>query len=110
VPEGLKSAMILGDNNSIAKNIDNVLIVDDGVYADNTGIYVDGILINKDGITNTGIVIIDGGEDVIFPFDKLNLIDIVDGGLASVRNYGGDSKSRPIIDGGIDSVSDVEPQ
>jgi hypothetical protein len=110
VPEGLKSAMILGDNNSIAKNIDNVLIVDDGVYADNTGIYVDGILINKDGITNTGIVIIDGGEDVIFPFDKLNLIDIVDGGLASVRNYGGDSKSRPIIDGGLDSVSDVEPQ
>ena len=30
---------------------------------------------------------------------KTNLIDIIDGGLDSVRNYGGDSKLRPIIRG-----------
>ena len=32
--------------------------------------------------------------------NKTNLIDIIDGTEDSVRNYGGDSKSRPIIDGG----------
>ena len=30
---------------------------------------------------------------------KTNLIDILDGGFNSVRNQGGDSKLRPIIDG-----------
>jgi hypothetical protein len=32
-------------------------------------------------------------------YGKTNLIDIVDGGLNSVRDFGGDSKARPIIDG-----------
>jgi hypothetical protein len=30
---------------------------------------------------------------------KTNLIDILDGSFNSVRNYGGDSKLRPIISG-----------
>jgi hypothetical protein len=30
---------------------------------------------------------------------KTNLIDIIDGTFNSVRNYGGDSKLRPIISG-----------
>jgi hypothetical protein len=33
----------------------------------------------------------------VINLDKTNFIDIIDGGENSVRNLGGDSKTRPII-------------
>lgn len=93
--------LIIGNNNSAAKGATGSIIIGDNINADEPGaVYLGEIKISQDGnITNTGISIIDGGEDVVFPFDKTNLIDIIDGGIDSVRNPGGSSKSRPIIDG-----------
>jgi hypothetical protein len=60
---------------------------------------VGDILITSDGIQYNNIYIIDAGEDTVMNDAKTNFIDILDGGEDSVRNFGGDSKLRPIIDG-----------
>ena len=39
------------------------------------------------------------GLNTVMNDAKTNLIDIIDGGFNSVRNFGGESKLRPIIDG-----------
>jgi hypothetical protein len=53
------------------------------------------------------LIVTDGGEDVVFPIDKTNLIDVIDGGQDVVRGYGGVSKQRIVIDGGLDSVDEI---
>lgn len=97
-----QGGMILGNNSTIQKNVKDTIVIGDGITAIESGaIYIGDIKIGQDGnITTSGIVIIDGGEDAVFPFDKTNLIDVIDGGFDSLRNPGGDSKARPIIDGG----------
>lgn len=109
IPPQTKNGLILGDKNSVSKTVENFVAIGDGQKIDESGIYIDGLKITGDGITKTGNVIIDGGEDVVLPVLKTNQIDVVDGGLDAVRNFGGDSKSRPIIDGGYDSVNEIEP-
>ena len=48
--------------------------------------------------------LIDGGLNETMNVSKTNFIDIVDGGVNSVRNFDGDSKLRPIIDDGGDGT------
>lgn len=105
VPADSKGGFIIGNNSTIQKNVEGAVVIGDGITATESGtIYIGEIKIGQDGnIYFTGNVIIDGGQDVVFPFDKTNLIDIVDGGIDSVRNFGGDSKARPIISGNNDS-------
>ncbi len=67
-------------------------------------IYTETFKINKDGVVSNEIVIIDGGlNQRSYPFDKIDLIDIVDGSLNQVRQWEGDSKARPIIDGNTEN-------
>lgn len=101
IPPNSSHGMVIGTNSSIAPNIKNSIVIGDGIYGNESGaLYLGGIKITQDGnITNNGINIIDGGLDEVFSFDKTNFIDVIDGGLDAVRNYGGDSKARPIIDG-----------
>lgn len=55
VPEGVESAVIVGDKNSIAKNTDKVLVVGDAVYADKSeAIYVGETVITTEGVTVGG--------------------------------------------------------
>ena len=57
--------------------------------------------IAADGTVTVLSYIIDGGACEVMNVAKTNLIDVIDGGFNSVRNYGGDSKARPILDGGL---------
>lgn len=95
--------LIIGSANSLISGATNTIVVGDGITAtDPNTIYVGDVKITPDGyIIPTKFYIIDGGENEIFPADKINLIDVVDGTVDAVRNYGGDSKERPIIDGNI---------
>jgi hypothetical protein len=95
------SGMIVGDNNSIDEDIKNVFILGDNKNANQSdSIYFGDVIINPDGtIIGNGLKIIDNGEDVVFPFFKTNPIDIIDGTIDSVRNFGGFSKTRLYING-----------
>jgi hypothetical protein len=105
VAPGSANGVIYGSNSTIAPNLQGTIVFGDNISATQSGtIYLGGIKIDQTGnITRTGINIIDGGEDEVFEPTKTNMIDIVDGTIDSVRNPGGDSKSRVIIDN-----SDIE--
>ena len=57
------------------------------------------LLITSDGLQWNTVYIIDAGLNTVMNDAKTNFIDIIDGGFNSVRNFGGESKLRPIIDG-----------
>ena len=114
---GIMSGMIIGDNNSIpsqspfptssgttgsTNTYDKIIVVGDNITPnENTSIYVGNWKLSSiDGLVFNTFYLTDGGEDEVMKINKTNLIDIIDGTEDSVRNYGGDSKSRPIIDGG----------
>ena len=101
IPEKTNTNLVMGTNSSISPAVKNTVVIGDGIYGNESGaLYLGGIKITQDGnITNNGINIIDGGLNEVFNFDKTNFIDVIDGGIDAVRNYGGDSKARPIIDG-----------
>jgi len=102
-------ALILGNDNSILTNTKNTLIIGDGISAsESNALYIGNIYIDENGVINQTItsIIIDGGDDTVLPINKTNDIDLIDGGLDSVRLFGGDSYSRPIILNG-DTTEDV---
>jgi len=108
IGKGASNSIIIGNNNSILPNGSNNIIIGDGLTATEPNtIYLDGIKINNDGIVSNYVYIIDGGENTVMDISKTNLIDILDAGINSVRNYGGDSKLRPIIDGSIPLFGNV---
>lgn len=98
-----KMGFIIGDNNTINPNVTGAIVIGNGITANESGaIFFGGMKITQGGnIVSSGLVIIDGGEDEVFNFNKTNLIDVVDGTVDDVRNPGGDSKARPVIDGGL---------
>lgn len=108
VGNGVRNGGIFGDNSSIP-NGKNILVIGDGLTTteDNT-IYLDRIKINNDGIVPNYVYIIDAGNNDVMNVSKTNLIDLLDGGVNSVRNYGGDSKLRPIIDGSLSPFGTVQ--
>jgi hypothetical protein len=99
----VKSGLILGNNNSVPSTFEKVIIIGDNItpIQDNT-IYVGNYALTPEGLKYDFDYIIDGGENVILPINKTNYIDLIDGGFNDVRSFGGDSKERPIIDGGDD--------
>jgi len=103
IPSGEEGVrLVIGDGNSVQAGTKGSIIIGDNINAiDDNTLYLGNIKLdgNTGNITSVGINIIDGGEDTVFPFDKTNFIDVVDGTVDSVRNPGGDSKARPIIDG-----------
>src|SRR5690606_25379019 len=100
VPAGAKSKLIVGDNSSVARDVEGAIVFGDNITATEPNtIYIGNIKINEQGIQASGINIIDGGLNTVFPFDKTNPVDIIDGGFNSVRNPDGDIKLLPIIDG-----------
>jgi hypothetical protein len=115
---GVKSGLIIGDNNSVpsqppfdlsltgitgsSNSYDKIIIVGDGITPnENTSIFVGKYKISgEDGIKLNEVYLTDGGLDEVMRINKTNLIDKLDGTFNNVRNYEGDSKARPIIDGG----------
>ena len=115
---------VLGKGNRLSNTNSNMLVVGNDNYAkgdvggsvivvgDNITvvdkdptIYIGNIKINEDGeIFNTKEYIIDSGEDIAWNYDKQNLIDIIDGTIDSVRNSGGDNKTRLFITNNRDDV------
>lgn len=91
--------LILGDNNTVAPNVTDTIVIGSGIYVNQSGsIYIGDTIINGDGVKSAVPYTIDAGLDtVINPF-KTNYIDIIDGTLDSLKNPGGDSKTRPLID------------
>jgi hypothetical protein len=102
IQPGSKEGLIIGSNSSILNGIENAVIIGDGITADENGsVFIGSVKINKEGnILHNGLLIIDGGLNEVFNYAKTNPIEVVDGTFDSVRNPGGSSYSRPIIDGG----------
>jgi hypothetical protein len=103
VSEQVGPNLIVGSSNSILSGATNNVIIGDGISVNQSNnLYVGNVRITPDGfIIPTKYKIIDGGVNEVMRVDKVNLIDIVDGTVDAVRNYGGASKLRPIIDGNI---------
>ena len=101
IPSKSENNIVVGSNNTVYPGVNNSIIVGDNVNAVNSNsLTVGDLLITGDGIRWANVYIIDAGEDTVMNDAKTNFIDILDGGEDSVRNFGGDSKLRPIIDGG----------
>ncbi len=103
VPKNSQKGLIIGNNSSIAPNLVNTVVFGDGISANQSNtIYLGNVKIDQSGnVLLSGIVIIDGGEDDVFNFNKTNPVEIIDGTRDAVRNPNGTSWSRPIIDGGL---------
>jgi len=100
VEQGASNSMIIGTNNSIPSGVTNSLVIGDGIdFPTSNSLVVGDIKISSDGIGYYYVYFIDGGFETVMYDGKTNLIDIIDGTFESVRNYGGDSKLRPIISG-----------
>ena len=103
IPTKVENAIVLGNNNTIIPSLNNVLVVGDNISPSKpNSIVVGDLLITTDGISYNTPYIIDGGLNTVMNVAKTNLIDIIDASLNSVREFGGDSKLRPIIDGTIE--------
>ena len=83
-----ENVSVIGDNNIVTSK--SVIVVGDDITADKPGIWLPSSYISPDGnIVYTGVTIIDGGEDIVLPFDKTNLQDVIDAGEDVVRRWGG---------------------
>lgn len=104
VPRDAEPGFIFGSNSTIEAGVKNSIVFGDNISAKESGsVYLGNVKITENGlIRQTGVNIIDAGEDEVFNVNKTNPIDIIDGGEDSVRNPGGTSKSRVIIDGNND--------
>jgi len=97
---------IMGRRGVLGSDFTGVVIGDDQV-ANQPGFVVQGWAFNGSGVQITGITIVDPGADVAIPPDKVDPIDIIDGGLDVLRPYGGAPRTvttRTYIDGGLDQV------
>jgi hypothetical protein len=100
VDASVKNTLVMGEGNTVYDSTTNSIILGDNYNGipSNT-ILVNGLVINSDGFSWYYPVIIDAGYETVMNVGKTNLIDFINGGYESVRNYGGDSKLRPIVDG-----------
>ena len=100
VAQQTKNGLVIGSNNTVIPTIENVLVIGDGITpTQSNSLIVGDLLITSDGLQWNTVYIIDAGLNTVMNDAKTNLIDIIDGGFNSVRNFGGESKLRPIIDG-----------
>jgi hypothetical protein len=100
IDQGASNSIVVGTNNSIPAGVTNAMVIGDNIsFATSNSLIVGDIKISSDGIGYYYVYLIDGGFQTVMYDGKTNLIDIIDGGFESVRNFGGDSKLRPIISG-----------
>ena len=100
VDQGASNSIVVGTNNSIPAGVTNAMVIGDNIsFPTSNSLIVGDIKISSDGIGYYYVYLIDGGFETVMYEGKTNLIDIIDGTFESVRNYGGDSKLRPIISG-----------
>lgn len=100
IPRNSGNGFILGNNSSILPSINNAMVIGNGITAtENNTLYLNNIKLDDSGLIKKTNYIIDGGLNEVFNFNKTNPIEIIDGGLNSVRKPGGASYARPIIDG-----------
>ena len=100
IGQGSKNGLVIGSNNTIIPGVENVLVIGSGqTPTQSNSLLVGDLLITTDGIQNATVYTIDAGLNTVMNDAKTNFIDIIDGGFNSVRNFGGESKLRPIIDG-----------
>jgi hypothetical protein len=100
VPANSKNTILIGDNLSVDDGIENAIVIGNDAPAKvSNSLTVGDLLITTDGLQWANPYIIDAGLNTVMNDAKTNFIDVIDGGLNSVRNLGGDSKLRPIIDG-----------
>lgn len=100
VGQGASNSIVVGTNNSVPDGVTNAMIIGNNIsFPTSNSLIVGDIKITSDGIGYYYVYKIDGGFETVMYDGKTNLIDIIDGTFESVRNYGGDSKLRPIISG-----------
>ena len=60
--------------------------------------YINDVAVDSDGdIVNVKPYVINGGKNTVLPAFRTNVIEVVHGGVNSVRNSGGDQKKRVLI-------------
>jgi hypothetical protein len=92
--------VVIGKRSTVTSYTKNSLVIGEGVIGrTDNAITLRNAVINSDGTITKNGVIIDGGLDEVFPFNKTNPTEIIDGTFDSVRNPGGTISPRPIIDG-----------
>ena len=102
VPTRTNNVVAIGDNINIRPVVTYAFVIGNYNFGDySIAIIVGDLLITTDGIQYANPYLIDAGENTVMNVAKTNFIDVVDGGYNSVRNFDGDSKLRPIIDGSI---------
>ena len=97
---------LYGRGNVIGPEFTGV-VVGDNRSINEPGYYVEDFSLTSTGLNITGFRVIDAGVDSNLPIDKSDPIDVIDGGLGYVREYGGFPRfntTRVLIDGGADSV------
>ena len=100
IDQGASNSIVVGTKNSIPAGVTNAMVIGDNIsFATSNSLIVGDIKISSDGIGYYYVYKIDGGFETVMDEGKTNLIDVIDGGFESVRNFGGDSKLRPIISG-----------
>ena len=100
IDKGASNSIVVGTNNSIPDGVTNAMVIGDNIsFATSNSLIVGDIKISSDGIGYYYVYKIDGGFETVMDEGKTNFIDVIDGGFESVRNFGGDSKLRPIISG-----------
>jgi hypothetical protein len=105
VAQGSSNSMIIGSGNSIPEGVTNAFVLGDNIDSPTSNSLIVGdIKITSDGIGYYYVYIIDAGFETVMNPGKTNFIDIIDGTFESVRNYGGDSKLRPIISGADSTI------
>jgi hypothetical protein len=105
VDAGASNSIVVGVGNSIPKGVTNAMVIGDNISnPTSNSLIVGDIKISSDGIGYYYTYIIDAGLNTTMDEGKTNLIDVIDGGFNSVRNYGGDSKLRPIISGANSNI------
>jgi len=101
VNNSLSDYINLGKGNVISEGFTGIIAADN-INANKSGIYIGDVRIDQNGnIINIRGTIIDGGVDVVYPFNKIDPVDIIDGTIDAIRNVGGYKKDRPIIDTNI---------
>lgn len=100
VNEKATNVSVIGNGVVVSPGVTNAMAVGDNINVmTSNSLTVGDLLITTDGLQWATPYIIDAGLNDVMNDAKTNFIDIIDGGFNSVRNFGGDSKLRPIIDG-----------
>ena len=96
--------IVIGKNNILPDRFQGIVIGNNtnasaipGLYVGDYSLTSNGLLVRTNKVGVNGII--DGGTDVVLPYDKTNEADLIDGGEDSVRKFGGGTAGGFIIDG-----------